>query len=220
MHIFEKLRKIRAELPRTVSLIAVSKTHPPKAVMEAYHAGQRIFGENRPQELCAKHSELPKDIQWHMIGTLQTNKVKTIAPFVAAIHSVDSEKLLETVHKEALKNERVIDVLMEIRIAEEDSKHGWSEDGLRTYLSAGKFRDMNGIRIIGVMGMATFTRDREKIRDEFATLARIFGELKSEFFAGDPSFKEISMGMSDDYGIAVEQGSTMVRIGSSIFGAR
>lgn len=218
MPIASKIAELKAALPSSVELVAVSKTYPPSAIMEAYEAGQRIFGENRPQELVAKYRELPGDIRWHLIGGLQTNKVKYVAPFVTMIHSGESAKLLEVIHKEALKNGRVIDVLLEIHIAREESKHGWQEDELLDYLAAGVYRELTGVRFRGVMGVATFTDDMECVRAEFTRLSALFARLRTEFF--DDRFDTLSMGMTADYPVAIECGSTMVRIGSYIFGAR
>jgi len=218
MSIASKIAELRAVLPSAVELIAVSKTYPPSAVMEAYEAGQRTFGENRPQELVEKYRELPKDIRWHLIGGLQTNKVKYVAPFVTMIHSGESAKLLQVIHKEALKNGRTIDVLLEIHIAREASKHGWREDELLAYLATGAYRELTGVRFRGVMGVATFTDERECVRAEFTRLNALFSRLRTEFF--DDRFDTLSMGMTADYRVAVECGSTMVRFGSYIFGAR
>ena len=220
MSIQKKIEDIKQELPPSVVLIAVSKTHPAEAIMEAYNGGQRDFGENRPQELVAKYEALPRDIRWHMIGSLQTNKVKYIAPFVYLIHSVDSEKLLEVINKEGAKNNRIIDVLMEIHIADENTKHGWEPDELSAYMKSEKWLALPYIRIRGVMGMATFTDDREQVHNEFRNLKRLFGKIKQDNPKTGAIFDTISMGMSGDYPIAIEEGSTMVRIGSAIFGAR
>lgn len=218
MSVKNKIEELRRSLPEGVELVAVSKTYPAEAIMEAYRAGQRIFGESRPQELAAKHNELPSDIRWHMIGNLQANKVKYIAPFVDLIHSGDSAKLLETIDKQALKNNRTIDVLLEIRIAREESKSGWSESELTDYLRSGEYKLLSNIRFRGVMGMATFTDDKELIRNEFTTLKKIHENLRRDFFGKD--FDTVSMGMSGDYLIAIECGSNMVRVGSYIFGGR
>lgn len=220
MQIAENLAQVRSGLPGDVTLVAVSKTHPAEAVREAYEAGQRVFGENRPQELVAKYEALPKDIEWHMIGTLQTNKVKYLAPFVTLIHSVDSARLAGTVHREALKHGRVIDVLLEVRIAAEETKHGWDEGELLAWLESGAYRDLTGIRIRGLMGMASFTEDRARVRREFRRLKGLFDRLKDGPFRDGAAFDRLSMGMSGDYGLAVEEGSNMVRIGSRIFGQR
>ncbi|MBV6438646.1 MAG: Pyridoxal phosphate homeostasis protein [Saprospiraceae bacterium] len=213
----ELLRELAAQ---NVTLVAVSKTHPPERILEIYRQGQRIFGENRAQEMLEKHAALPADIEWHLIGHLQTNKVKYIAPFVRMIHSVDSLKLLQEIDKQALKNNRVIDCLLQFHIAQEETKFGLDEAEARELLSDDNFKQLKNIRICGVMGMATFTDDVTQVRSEFRRLKTIFDKLKKEFFPGDPNFREISMGMSGDWRIAVEEGSTMVRMGSLIFGER
>lgn len=202
------------------TLVAVSKTHPPERIMKIYRQGQRIFGENRAQEMLEKHAALPADIEWHLIGHLQTNKVKLIAPFVRMIHSVDSLRLLQEIDKQALKSSRVIDCLLQFHIAQEETKFGFDEAEARTLLSGAEFRQLKNIRICGVMGMATFTDDEARVRSEFRCLKAIFDRLKMEFFQKDAYFREISMGMSGDWRIAVEEGSTMVRVGSLIFGSR
>lgn len=216
--IAKHIQMLRASLPEGVTLVAVSKFHPAEALMEAYEAGQRIFGESRAQELVAKQKELPADIEWHFIGTLQTNKVKDIAPFIHTIHSIDSLKLLQEVNKQAEKHDRIICVLLEIHVAEEETKHGMTPDECRTLLDA-DLSALAHIRIGGLMGMATFTDDMERVRSEFRQLAALFRELK-EKYPELADFKELSMGMSHDYQIAVEEGSTMVRIGTDIFGER
>jgi pyridoxal phosphate enzyme (YggS family) len=207
-------------IPENVQLVAVSKTKPNEDLMEAYHAGQRVFGENKVQELTIKYEELPTDIQWHMIGHLQRNKVKYIAPFVSMIHAVDSVRLLKEINKQAKKNDRVINCLLQFHIAEESTKFGLDLDEAHELLSSDEFKAMENISICGVMGMATFTDNEEQVRREFGELKKIFNDLKENFFKTNDSFKEISMGMSGDYKIAIEEGSTMVRIGSTIFGAR
>ncbi len=216
----ENLNKVRATIPNDVTLIAVSKTKPVTDLQEAYDAGQRIFGENKALEMRDKHQELPKDIQWHFIGHLQTNKIKYIAPFVSLIHSIDSISLLEAVNKEAVKNNRVIDCLLQFHIAKEDTKFGLDIEEAEEMLKSDSYKNLNNINIIGVMGMATFTDDVNQIRNEFKSLKNIFNILKERYFQDKESFKEISMGMSDDYPIAIEEGATMVRVGSKIFGAR
>lgn len=216
--IAEHIQMLRASLPEGVTLVAVSKFHPAEALMEAYEAGQRIFGESRAQELVAKQKELPADIEWHFIGTLQTNKVKDIAPFIHTIHSIDSLKLLQEVNKQAEKHDRIIRVLLEIHVAEEETKHGMTPDECRALLDA-DLSALTHIRIGGLMGMATFTDDMERVRSEFRQLAALFRELKKKY-PELADFKELSMGMSHDYQIAVEEGSTMVRIGTDIFGER
>lgn len=207
-------------LPENVQLIAVSKTKPAEYIEEAYQGGQRAFGENRPQEMAAKYELLPKDIEWHMIGQLQDKNVKYIASFVTLIHSVDSLKLLQKINKEAIKHGRVIDCLLEFHIAEEETKSGLTEQEAEQMLEGEEFRALDHVRIVGVMGVATYTENVSQIHKEFNYLYQIFENLKKKYFASDDRFKEISMGMSGDYRIAVEEGSTMVRIGSSIFGER
>lgn len=217
MNIKERLHRILATLPDGVKLVAVSKFHPAEAVEEAYNAGQRIFGESRPQEMAAKAKVLPKDIEWVMIGHLQTNKVKMIAPFVSLVASADSERLIEEIEKQAAKNERTIDILLEVHIADEESKSGWSLSELREYLASGALERMEHIRLRGVMTIATNTDDEAIIRRDFNNIRTIFEELKPRF---GEAFDTLSIGMSDDYPIALEYGSTMVRIGTAIFGHR
>ncbi|MBS6459500.1 MAG: YggS family pyridoxal phosphate-dependent enzyme [Alistipes sp.] len=217
MSVSSRLSEIRATLPEGVTLVAVSKFHPAEAVMEAYDAGQRIFGESRVQELVAKYETLPKDIEWQMIGHLQTNKVRAIMPFVSLIQSVDSARLLECIDREALRCGRTIDCLLEIHVAQEETKSGWDYEELKVYLQSDAFAQLHNIRIRGIMGMATNTDDAAVVRSDFGRLAAINDELAPMFGA---DFDILSMGMSDDYPIAVDCGSTMVRIGSSIFGAR
>lgn len=217
MSIKTEISELNAALPEGVTLVAVSKTYPASDIAEAYEAGQRIFGESRPQELKEKYAELPKDISWHMIGHLQTNKVKYIAPFVELIHSVDSLRLLETIDKEAAKNDRIINVLLEVYIAQEESKHGWAEEELTEAITAGAFARFANIRVKGLMGIASFTDDMEQVRGEFESLNRLFVSLKDSF---GKEFDTLSMGMTSDYELAIECGSNMVRIGSKIFGAR
>ena len=216
----ENLKKIKATLPEGVTLVAVSKTKPVSDVQEAYDAGQRIFGENHALEMRDKHEALPNDIQWHFIGHLQTNKIKYIIPFVTLIHSIDSANLLEAVNKEAAKHGRTVDCLLQFHIAQEETKFGLDLDEARQLLDSDAFKAMRNVRICGVMGMATFTDDMEEVRKEFKHLKTIFETLKKTYFTDQPQFKEISMGMSDDYPIAVEEGATLIRVGSKIFGAR
>ncbi|WP_321281372.1 YggS family pyridoxal phosphate-dependent enzyme [Marinifilum fragile] len=220
MSIPQKIEEIKNSIPDNVTLVAVSKTKPNEAIMEAYDGGYRIFGENKPQELTRKFEELPKDIVWHMIGHLQTNKVKYIAPFVSLIHAVDSLKLLKEINKQAQKNDRVIDCLMQFHIADEDTKFGLDLNDAERIINSEEYQNMQNVRIVGVMGMATYTDDEKQIRSEFGNLKSIYSELKSKFFPDEESFKEISMGMSGDYKLAIEEGSTMIRVGSTIFGAR
>ncbi|WP_071133802.1 YggS family pyridoxal phosphate-dependent enzyme [Millionella massiliensis] len=215
--IADNLTRIRESLPEQVTLVAVSKFHPVEVLREAYQAGQRIFGESRPQELTAKYQELPKDIEWHMIGHLQTNKVKYIAPFVALIHSVDSLKLAQTIDKEAAKVGRTIDVLLQLHIAQEETKFGWDAAELEHFLQNGELTALEHIRIRGLMGMASLTDDMEQVRNEFRTLHNDFVTFREKYL---PAMDVLSMGMSGDYSLAIEEGATMVRIGSSIFGAR
>ena len=218
--IAENLAHIKSTIPEDVILVAVSKTKPVSAIQEAYDAGQRIFGENKVQEMVDKYVELPKDIEWHLIGHLQTNKVKYIAPFVALIHSVDSLKLLQEINKQAKKNNRTIECLLQFHIADETTKFGFSFEEVQDLLSSEEFIHCQNISIVGVMGMATFTENEDQLRDEFRSLENYFHVLKSHFFKFNDAFKCISMGMSSDYKIAIEEGSTMVRVGSSIFGDR
>lgn len=216
----ENLERISLSIPSHVTLVAVSKTKPMSALQEVYDAGQRIFGENKVQEMTDKFEQLPKDIQWHLIGHLQTNKVKHIAPYVSLIHSVDSLKLLSEINKEAKKNNRNIDCLLQFHITEEETKFGLSIGEAKEILESREFVEMQNILIVGIMGMASFTDNDEVVRHEFRVLESYFQILKSHFFKYNHDFKEISMGMSGDYGIAIEEGSTMVRVGSSIFGSR
>jgi len=216
----ENLLRIKSELPPDVTLVAVSKTKPAAYVQEAYESGHRDFGENKVQEMIDKKEQLPPDIRWHMIGHLQTNKVKYIVSFVSLIHSVDSLKLLATINREALKHNKIQDCLFEIHIAEEPSKFGFVCDDLFEVLRKDEWKMFENISIHGVMGMATFTEDKVQIRREFRHLHHCFDRLKNEFFNHQDTFREISMGMSGDYRIAVEEGSTIVRIGTLIFGER
>lgn len=216
MSIVENLETVKKTLSDGVELVAVSKTYPPEAINEAYQVGQRIFGENRPQEMVEKYNILPKDIKWHMIGSLQTNKVKYIAPFVDMIHSIDSPKLLAMVQKEAVKNNRTIDVLFEIYIADEATKHGWDFDNLLEFVKSGELNNFPNVRFRGVMSMATYTDNQNQIKQEFSRLRNHFETLKQNI----ETFDTISMGMSGDYQLAMQCGSTMVRIGGMIFGAR
>ena len=212
--ISDNLKSILSKLPKSVTLVAVSKTKPNAAIMEAYDAGHRVFGENKVQDMVAKSEELPSDIQWHMIGHLQTNKVKYIAPFVSLIHGVDSLKLIKEIDKRAAQNNRIIDCLLQIHIAEEETKFGLSDIEATQVLAYAKH--LKNVRIKGLMGMATNTRDESIVRNEFAGLKELF--LKFQSVSKD--LQIISMGMSNDYEIAIEQGSTMVRVGSAIFGQR
>ncbi len=215
--IAENLAHIRAALPETVTLVAVSKFHPAEAVREAYDAGQRIFGESRPQEMVAKYETLPRDIEWHMIGHLQTNKVKYIVPFVSLIHSVDSWRLAEAIDREAAKAGRVIDVLLEVHIAREETKFGWDASELEHFLQDGSLTGLRNIRIQGLMGMASLTEDTAQVKREFARLHSVFTSFKERYL---PQIDTLSMGMSGDYPTAIREGATMIRVGSSIFGDR
>ncbi|HUH32434.1 MAG TPA: YggS family pyridoxal phosphate-dependent enzyme [Daejeonella sp.] len=221
MSIATNISAIKGELETiNVKLIAVSKTKGADEIMEAYEAGQREFGENHVQELLEKQAQLPKDINWHMVGHLQTNKVKSIAPFINLIHSVDSLKLLQEINKQALKNDRVIDCLIQIYIADEETKFGLDFDEAVELLRSEEYAQLKNIRITGLMGIATNTENPKLISEEFYELKTLFNGIKQSFFRKEDSFKEISMGMSADYKIAIEQGSTMVRLGSTIFGQR
>jgi pyridoxal phosphate enzyme (YggS family) len=218
--IVENLKRIQNTIPENVKLIAVSKTKPVEDLLVAYNAGQRVFGENKVQEMCDKQEVLPKDIEWHLIGHLQSNKVKYIAPFVSLIHAVDSLKLLKEIDKEAKKNDRIIPVLLQFHIAQEETKFGLDFEEAKEILESNEFVEMQHVQIVGLMGMATFTDNQEQIEDEFRNLYNYFHVIKSHYFKFNDDFKEISMGMSGDYLLAIEAGSTMVRVGSSIFGGR
>lgn len=216
MSITEKIQEYQQNLPKHVTLVAVSKTKPVANLQEAYDAGQRVFGENKIQEMVEKWEQLPKDISWHMIGHVQRNKVKYMAEFVSLIHGVDSFKLLKEINKQAKKNERVIDCLLQIKIAEEDSKFGMSVADATSLLASEDLKQLENVRIVGLMGMATFTDDMNQVRQEFKRLKTTFDNLQPDY----PNLEIISMGMSGDYELAIEEGSTMIRIGNSIFGAR
>lgn len=216
MNIKQRLQQLKSVLPKQVTLVAVSKTKPVVDLMEAYHAGQRVFGENKIQEMAEKHQQMPKDIQWHMIGHVQTNKVKYMASFVDLIHGVDRLKLLNEINKQAQKHNRSIDCLLQIKIAEEDSKFGMTENEAENLLRSSALNNLKNINILGVMGMASFTNDTNQIRTEFETLKSTFDRLKDI----DQQMHIVSMGMSGDYSIAIDCGSTMIRVGSHIFGAR
>lgn len=221
MSIAENIRHLKNELDRiNVTLVAVSKTKPIEDIMQAYNEGQRIFGENMVQELVEKYEQLPKDIEWHLIGHLQTNKVKYIAPFISMIESVDSLKLLAEINKHALKHNRIIDCLLQVYIADEETKFGLSFDEVIELLRSEEFKELKNVRIRGLMGIATNTDNEKQIKEEFYELDTFFDGIKQSFFRKDDYFNELSMGMSSDYKLAVEQGSTMVRLGSTIFGSR
>jgi len=216
MSIKENIVEIKKTIPDKVALVAVSKTKPNSAILEAYEGGQRIFGENKVQEMVQKLEELPKDIEWHMIGHLQRNKVKYMAEFVSLVHGVDSFRLLKEINKQGLKHNRVIDCLLQMHIAEEDTKFGLDENELHRITTSEEFKNLHNIKIVGLMGMATFTDNKTQVRKEFGQLKNIFDRLKNTL----STISILSMGMSGDYHIAIEEGSNMVRIGSSIFGAR
>jgi PLP dependent protein len=220
MSVADNLNAVKNTLPSHVTLVAVSKTHPNNAIMDAYQCGQRQFGENKVQELVSKYEALPKDIEWHMIGHLQSNKVKYIVPFVALIHGVDSIKLLQCIDKEARKVGRVVDCLLQVHIAMESTKFGFGIDELPSLLTSELITSLGSVRIRGLMGMATFTDDDMQVKHEFSRLKKVFDSLKQGLFSCTNSFDLISMGMSDDYLFAVSEGSNMVRVGSSIFGER
>ena len=217
MSVAENLKSISNTIPAHVQLVAISKTKPVEVVMEAYHAGQRVFGENKVQEMVAKEEVMPKDIQWHLVGHLQTNKIKYIIPFVSLIHSVDSQKLLEAIDKEAAKKSRVVDCLLQVHIAQEETKFGFDRDELLLLVNSGALARFNYVRVVGLMGMASFTDNTGQVREEFHGLHQLFTEMQPVFGA---QFTQLSMGMSGDYQLAIEEGSTMVRVGSSIFGGR
>ena len=220
MSIQAQIIKINNELPSTVKLVAVSKFNPVEAIQEAYDAGQRIFGESRPQELLQKVQELPDDIQWHFIGHLQTNKLKMVLPYASLIHSVDSERLLMEINKYAVKNNLKVKCLLELFVAQEETKQGFSKEELMQLMEKLQQEPLEGVEICGLMGMASFVEDQQQIRGEFAALKESFDQIREKYISTHPNFNELSMGMSGDYKIAVEMGSTMVRIGTTIFGAR
>jgi pyridoxal phosphate enzyme (YggS family) len=216
MSIALNIEKIKNEISETATLVAVSKTKPNEAIQEAYDFGQRIFGENKVQELVEKYEDLPKDIEWHLIGHLQTNKVKFIAPFINLIHAVDSFKLLKEINKQALNNERIINCLLQVKIAEEESKFGLTKSEAEALLNSEEVKQLKGIKIVGLMGMATNSSDEAQVKNEFNSLNLFFKQLNTQH----PKLKTLSMGMSGDYRIALEQGSNMIRVGSTIFGGR
>lgn len=218
--IARNIEEIRKTIPEGVRLVAVSKFHPAEAIMEAYGAGQRIFGESRAQELVAKHKVLPADIEWHFISPLQTNKVKDIVPFVSLIHSVDSSRLLLEIEKQAARVDRVVDVLLELRVAREETKHGLDEADSEALLTGGLLDGLTHVRLKGVMGMATNTDDMDEVRLEFRQIRERFERMRAMLGERAAGFTEISMGMSHDYPLAIDEGSTMIRVGTSIFGER
>ena len=218
--IAENIASLKNELPQGVKLVAVSKTKPVSDILVAYKSGHRIFGENRVQELLSKKDLLPSDIEWHLIGHLQTNKVKYVVPFISMIHSVDSYKLIKTINYESEKANRVVDCLLQFHIASEETKYGFSMDEVIAMISTPEFSKLDSVKICGVMGMVTFTDDENLIRKEFRYLADCFRELKRRYFPENDSFREISMGMSGDYKVAIEEGTTIIRLGSIIFGGR
>ena len=220
MSIHQNLEHIKLALPENVTLVAISKTKPVEAILEAYSSGQRIFGENKVQEMCDKQLLLPTDIQWHIVGHLQSNKVKYIAPFVSLIHAVDSLKLLQEINKQAAKNNRIIDCLLQIYIAQEETKFGLNFEEAEQLLSSSAFQELKNVRIVGLMGMASNTDNKEQVRMEFRSLKNFFDKIKTQESRLETTYTILSMGMSSDYNIAIEEGSTMVRIGSSIFGER
>lgn len=220
MAIAEQIQKLRQTLPPHVSLLAISKYQPVEAVKEAYEAGQRMFGENHIQEMAAKAAVLPHDIQWHFTGHVQTNKIKYMAPFVDTIHAIDSFRLLREIDKHAAKYKRRIDCLLQIHIAQEETKYGFTIDECRELLANEPWRELQHIRIVGLMAMGSNTDDMEQVRNEFRQIKQLFNELKTIYFPNEASFCQLSEGMSDDYPIAIEEGSTIVRIGSMIFGNR
>ncbi len=220
MSIAGNLEKVRSSLPEQVRLLAVSKFHPVEVLQQAYDAGQRLFGESRVQELTEKQAQLPEDIEWHFIGHLQTNKIKYIVPFVSLIHGIDSFRLLSEVNKYAERAGRVVPCLLQLHVAREETKFGFSLDECRTMLEEGIWKTLRNVQIAGVMAMASNVEDERQVSEEFRTVTDFFREMKRTFFAEEPSFAEISMGMSHDFPQAVEQGSTMVRVGTLIFGGR
>ena len=220
MNIEQNIEKIKKAIPSSTRLVAVSKFHDTEHILEAYNSGHKVFGESRVQELTDKQPNLPDDIEWHFVGRLQRNKVQFLVPFIHCIHSVDSARLLRRIEQQAARVERVIPCLLQIHIAQEDTKTGFTEDECLQFLGTNEWREFKHIQLAGVMGMATFTDDEHIVRKEFKGLKNFFHKLKKEFFEDTPAFKEISMGMSADYRIAVEEGSTLIRVGSNIFGER
>ncbi len=220
MSIATSIQQLRSSLPEGVRLLAISKYQPIEALQEAYDAGQRMFGENHIQEMAAKAAVLPKDIEWHFTGHVQTNKIKYMASFVSLIHAVDSFRLLREIDKHAAKHNRIIDCLLQIHIAQEETKYGLTIDGCRQLLATEPWRELHNVRITGLMAIGSNTDDMHQVRSEFRQMRQLFDELKAAYFADEPSFAQLSEGMTDDYPIAIEEGSTIVRIGSMIFGSR
>ena len=220
MSIQQNIHEIRTHLPTHVSLVCVSKFNPNSSILEAYECGERIFGESKVQELCGKYETLPKDIIWHFIGHLQTNKIKFIVPFVSLIHGVDSYKLLEEINKQAFKVGTVVNCLLQVHIAKEETKFGFSAEELLETMEVGNWKNLQNIQICGLMGMATYTDNQEQIHQEFKGLKTLFDKVKEAYFIGNETFSTLSMGMSDDFQIAIDEGSTAVRVGSKIFGSR
>jgi len=216
----QNINDIRTYIPTHVDLVCVSKFNPNESIIAAYECGERVFGESKVQELCGKYETLPKDIFWHFIGHLQTNKIKYIVPFVQLIHGVDSYKLLEEINKQAVKSGKIVNCLLQVHIAKEETKFGFSAEELLDTMAEGDWKNLNNIQICGLMGMATYTDNKEQIRLEFRSLKQLFDNVKQSYFADNESFSKLSMGMSDDYQIAIEEGSTLVRVGSKIFGSR
>lgn len=220
MSVKENIDKLRESVPENVKIIAVSKFHSTDEIMEAYNDGQILFGESRVQELEVKQPQLPEDIEWHFIGSLQRNKVRFIAPFVDLIHSLDSERLMREINTRAEQNNRIIPCLLQLHVANEETKSGFSPNEARAFLDSGNWKQYTNVQLAGVMGMATYTDDKAQVRSEFKMIKSIFDELKNKHFASDDAFKEVSMGMSGDYSIAIEEGATIIRVGTLIFGSR
>lgn len=220
MNVQKNIQEIKGDIPENVRLVAVTKFHDNDEILKAYDAGHKLFGESRVQDLIEKQPDLPKDIEWHFVGRLQRNKVKFIVPFINCIHSVDSKRLLLQIDRQAAAVDRVIPCLLQMHIAEEDTKAGFSETECWDFLSKEKWKELKHIQISGLMGMATYTDNEEKVRGEFKKLHTFFDKVKKHFFSNDPHFKELSMGMSSDYEIAIEEGSTLIRVGTKIFGER
>jgi len=220
MSIQQNIKEIRTHIPAEVSLVCVSKFNPNSSILEAYESGERIFGESKVQELCGKYETLPKDIIWHFIGHLQTNKIKFIVPFVSLIHGIDSYKLLEEINKHAFKIGNVLNCLLQVHIAKEETKFGFSSNELLETMAMGNWKNLQNVQICGLMGMATYTENQEQIHQEFRGLKTLFDNVKDRYFSENDMFSILSMGMSDDFQIAIEEGSTAVRVGSKIFGSR